>query len=190
MISIARWLFFVLLILVFSNSCSKTCDYVWERKAAVLVRPYREADRAVFPVVIRLADGHYLAGTLGNLPEGAQVVKYMDMDTSAINAGINAMVGTAGYPYFEQVDFTLQKAEVSLEAPGGSLSMRKGWYELERDGKVVPLRILQYGPGFVFEGWLWGLGGGVLAGLLFRLIFRPKRKALREVQPGGSVRPA
>ena len=183
MIRVPTWLFILAISSVFLGSCTLSLRPVWSWIERGAIRPVKDDKVKYFPVLAHSPDGRYFVANLGDQSEEEQFVKSIEnINESMINRDLCKSIGWDGYyPYFQILSKSAGVFHVSLEMPTLRDSKRKGWYFIQ-DGKILPERILSYGPGFAFLvmpcTFLVGLGGVMIFSLFVR-----RKKSNKPVQP-------
>ena len=172
MFRIRRWIYLLLLPLVFFGGCTSSLPFVWSWLERSEVRE-AEAGEKRFPVLVVDALGRYSAETFADVPAGRSLV-LGGFDEVATNRDLNQSIGGSGaYPYFRVISKTPATTTVSLEMPTLHDSRVKAGYEISA-GAIRPTKILRYGPGFAFRAMPWSIGAGIVAVAIFAFVFRPK----------------
>jgi len=174
MFRIRRWLFVILLPAMFLGGCVSSIRPAWWLIERGWSRPVEEADRSIFPVLVRLPDLSFASASLGELPLDAVIVTDF-FDEIAINEALNASIGSTGhYRFFQVLERDSDVTRVSLEVPTVKDSKLRGWYDI-RGTEVVPRRIMLYGPGFAFVVFPVSVVCGLVVASLFAFCVRPQR---------------
>ncbi|HEX3602227.1 MAG TPA: hypothetical protein VHU84_18885 [Lacipirellulaceae bacterium] len=174
-----KWLFMFLLPIVFMGGCTASLRIVWRWLEPGHIHPVQDKDLDEFPVLVRDRLGKYSVDSLGKISMDNTIVTN-NFDSSAINRDLNRSIGGSGdHTYFQIVSQTPEATSISLEFPTLHDSKLQGWYDI-RQGKVFPTKEMLYGPGFAFLVMPWSFAAGLVAAILFWLIFRPRRSVAQE----------
>ena len=172
MCRIRRWIYLLLLPLVFFGGCTASIPHTWSWAERFWVRD-ADADEKLFPVLVLDSAGKYSAEAFDEVRADRSIV-LGDFDEAAINRDLNQSIGgTGAYPFFSVISKTPTATTVSLEMPTLHESKYKAWYEISR-GTIRPTRVLSYGPGFAFVVIACNVAVGLLSVAVFRFVFRPK----------------
>ncbi len=181
MFRIPRWLFILLLPLLFFGGCRSSVRPMWSLVERGWIRTATDSDKPHFPVLVRGSDGIFAAAPLGQMPADSTIVT-SGFDEAAINKDLNARISsTASYKWFKVLERTSDATHVRLEVPTTRDSMLKSWYEI-KDGQIIPQKIVRYGPGFAFFVILPTALCGLAVVGIFAIFVRPKKK-MRDEAP-------
>jgi hypothetical protein len=178
---IPRWLFVLLVPLLFLGGCVSSLRPAWSLIERRWIRPVQEPDKPHFPVLVRGSDGIFAPATLGHMPPESVVVT-SGLDEPAINRDLNARIDSKGdYKFFQVLERTSDVTRVTLEVPTMKDSKLQSWYDI-RGSEVLPQKIMRYGPGFAF----FVIPPTALCGLalvgIFAIFVRPKKR-IRDETP-------
>jgi hypothetical protein len=174
-IRIPRWLFFLLLPVLFLGGCGASIRPLWTWTERGWIHPVEYSEIAHFPVLVRSASSVYSVAPLRNIPSG-RIVVTSDFDETAINKDLNASIGsTADHRFFQVLERTSDRTSVTLELPTRHDSKLQGWYDI-RNGEVIPQEMMRYGPGFAFFIIPMSTGCGVATVLIFSIFVRPRKR--------------
>ena len=172
---IPRWLFLLLLPLLFFGGCVASIKPAWKWTERRWIRSVTESDRPNFPVLTRGSDGIFAPASLGHMPSGSVVVT-SGLDDPAINRDLSARIGlNRDHEFFRVLERSGDLTRVTLEVPTLRDSRIQSWYDVVGD-QVVPRKIMRYGPGFAFAVIPVSAACGIAAVASFWLVVRPKRK--------------
>jgi hypothetical protein len=176
MIRLPAWLFIFLIPVMFLGGCTFSLPSIWKWKEKAVIQPVLESNKKWFPVLVRSASGKFGVGSLGDLPDGTQMVTVVRAEEeSRINQDLCSSISRPdGYRYFQILSEHEGAIQVSVEVPTQKDSMRKGWYSI-RNGSITPERILSYGPGFAFLVIPWSFGAGIVATVLYLALVRRRK---------------
>ena len=183
MIRLPRWLYLLLAPLVFLGSCTAVLEPVATSCERKLIRPVREQDLHIFPVIIRSEDGRFRIADFADVKGTAKcVTKFSSGDEEAVNRDLNASKGFSGaYRWFQLTHIENGVTEVSLEFPSGEDGKTQSWYRI-RNGVIEPDRFLCYGPGFAYLVMPWSFAAGLGGLVVYLLVVRPKRRVIARTQ--------
>jgi hypothetical protein len=178
MIRLPRWLYLLLAPLVFLGSCTAVIEPLAVSSERKLIRPVRERDMHIFPVIIRSEDGRFGIADFADVRGTSKcVTEFGSGDEEAINRDLNASKGFSGtYRWFQLTHIENGVSEVSLEFPSGADAKTQSWYRI-RHGVIEPDRFLCYGPGFAYLVMPWSFAAGLGGLVVYLLVVRPKRKS-------------
>ncbi|MEO7345462.1 MAG: hypothetical protein ABIZ49_00410 [Opitutaceae bacterium] len=171
----ANWLLIALSPpLIFFGGCALSVGPLWEWQELRATHPVRESEKDIFPL-LALKNGKYIV-TGQQTAEGAAIVTSVSRpEEKKINRDLSDLVGqNHNYRWFRILEESGDVIRVSLEAPTGKESKRKGWYTLSH-GLITPERIVYYGPGFAFFVMPWALGVGTTGVVIYYLLVRRLR---------------
>ena len=175
MFRIPRWLFVVLLPLLFFGGCVSSLRPVWSLIERGWIRPVKESDKPHFPVLVRGSDGTFAPATLGHMPSDSVAVT-SGFDDPAINRDLNARIGSkANYKFFQVLHRTPDVTRVTLEVPTMKDSKLQSWYDI-RGSEIIPQKMMRYGPGFAFFVLPPSLLCGLVVVGIFAVFIRPKMR--------------
>lgn len=168
MIRIPRWLFAVLVPIVFLGSCSFSMRPTWDFEQRLFSRPLvKDADGKHFPVLVVDSQSRYSVATLGEIAHNRLTLATGEIDEERVNRDLRASISMEGeYKFFRILNRRGDSMHVTVEYPTGHDSILRGWYEIRRE-EIIPERIFTTGAGYPFLVIL----GAMVFGLAFVGIF-------------------
>lgn len=144
-----NWLFKVLVPVMFLAGCALCLRPAWSLVERAYIRQVKTSDLSHFPVIARLPDSSYCWSKLGD-PVNNSVFVTNDFPEDAINRDLAVQAGWQnGYKYFHVLNHDAHTTSLSLEIPRRADGKYQAWYEVT-DGRIVPKKVMVYGPGFAF----------------------------------------
>ncbi|HBG28918.1 MAG: hypothetical protein A2Y10_16575 [Planctomycetes bacterium GWF2_41_51] len=126
---------------------------VWRWCEKGFIQEYTEKTSRLFPILIKshADDKNYRIISFSEIAPDTPIVTEVDEeDLTKINNDLRSTIlGHISRRYFEIIDKGSDYIDVSLEKPTTHDSMLKGWYRIQ-DKKIIPQKVLMYGPGFAF----------------------------------------
>lgn len=151
MIALPKWLYGLLVPIVFVAATIASLFPIWNGLERMKIHAVSEADRPLFPVLVQSIDHRYHVSTFGDILEPSKLVTAISTnDQFKINEDLRRSIENSGsYQYFKILADENGQMTVEVEVPTIHDSVKKGWYSISA-GRITPLRMVTYGPGFAF----------------------------------------